>query len=454
MTLANVALTNTFDDWRTRTNQLVVLANQMTENVYTTSGNVVITNSNWNQSGGSNVSLNVANGYIRGNGFGITAIQNSNISGTLTNSQIQNNIITLASSYDGLKISNLSSDIVALGNTVYMNIVSSSSAANQRHDVLATSNAVNTVLNRVEAANSDVVSRITTVNSTVYTIGTSGNAYATAVGTSGNAYAASVGVGANAYTAIVAGAAFNKANAALANASGTVFSGSLLVAGNVTAQGNVYVRSASLVGTAQAGAIEYDGTTFYATPNTATVGMGRSAIPTTVYGSGANPAVATAGATGNTQYALFPTTNDTITLPVGTYHVTVRANLTITGSTTSSNVALNVSSGGTAVGTMSWMGGSGIIVGGATSQYAYPATSITLPLFITTASATNPRNYLVLGEGLLKITTAGTIIPSYQFPVTLVGATSNVLSSDNYMLIRSLDTQSATTFGPAGSGWT
>ena len=67
------------------------------------------------------------------------------------------------------------------------------------------------------------------------------NSYATSVGTSGNAYASSVGVGANTYTLaafnqannanITAGSAFAKANAALANTTGTVFNGEFNIGG-------------------------------------------------------------------------------------------------------------------------------------------------------------------------------------------------------------------------------
>ena len=75
---------------------------------------------------------------------------------------------------------------------------------------------------------------------TATAIGTAGNTYATAVGTSGNTFASSVGVSANTYATAVGAAgntytlaAFNRANTALQNTSGTVFSGTLPITGNV-----------------------------------------------------------------------------------------------------------------------------------------------------------------------------------------------------------------------------
>ena len=90
------------------------------------------------------------------------------------------------------------------------------------------------------SGNSYATSVGTSGNTYARSVGTSGNTYATSVGTSGNTYASSVGVGANTYATSVGTsgntytlAAFNKANNALANASGT-FSGNLLVTGDIS----------------------------------------------------------------------------------------------------------------------------------------------------------------------------------------------------------------------------
>lgn len=449
MTLSNVALTNTFDDWRTRTNQLVVLANQITENVYTTTGNVIINNIYWNQSGGSNVSLNIANGYIVGNGFGITAIQNTNISGTLTNSQLQNNRITITSNNASLVVEGLSAGSIALGNTVYMNVQASGNTANASNNILATTWGVNAVLNRVETANSTLDTRINTTNATAYSIatsvGASGNVYATSVGTSGNNFAGLMANSANALTDVGLASANAWSNTKLSNTAGVVLNGSLVTLGNVSVLGNATIRSATLTASPVAGMIEYDGTTLYGTPSTS---YGRAAIPLTLYTSGSG----TTGINGTTDYALFPAAGDTITLPIGTYLVKIRSNVSVTGSTVASPLNLNLRGGGTAVGTFTWGGVGSPITAGSANNISASATALGTVITIAPTTILNPRQYASVGEGILKITTAGTIVPSYQWSGTLTSGTTT-LFPENYMIIQTLDTQSAAAFGPAGAGW-
>lgn len=196
---------------------------------------------------------------------------------------------------------------------------------------------------------------------------------------------------------------------------------------------------------AVAGAVEYDGTTLYSTPNTS---FGRATIPATLYNSGAG----TAGITLTTDYPIFPASSDTITLPIGTYLVRMGIRVAVTGSTVSSVLNLNLRGGGTAVGTFSWRGTGSILDAGAASSFAVAATALGTVITVTAASAANPRQYIVIGEGILKVTTAGTIIPSYQYTATLTSGTT-ALVADNHMFIQSLDTQSAAAFGPSGAGW-
>lgn len=438
MALSNVALTNTFDDWRTRTNQLVTVANQVTEGFYINTGNVKIDNITWNQASGSNVSLNVSNGYIRGNGFGITAIQNSNISGTLTNSQIQNNRITITSNNAALVLEGFSAGSIALGNTVYMNVYSNNSYNNTSNASLATSFAVYNVFSIYSAANTQLRSMIASAYNQANTSPDIANTYAVVVGSSANARANVVGLSSNNFAGLMA----NSSNArSLANTSKTVFSGDLVVSGNIAAQ-NVVIKSTTLLATPIAGALEYDGTTVYGTPSTS---YGRAAIPLTIYTSGSGTSSATSG-------ALFPAAGDTITLAVGTYHITVRANVSVTGSTIPANCNLWIRGAGTAVGTLNWMGSSTISDGSFANLISIPATALTGAISVTSNTATNPRNYVFLGEGMLKITTSGTIIPTYVFAQTLTSGTT-VLPAENYMIIRTIDTQSAASAGPSGSGW-
>lgn len=83
MTIANVALSDTFDVWRTRFNQTVVISNLITEGQANTTGTLKISNPSYIS---GNVSLNVSNGVIRvgGNTFSSNAVPLISNSATLT----------------------------------------------------------------------------------------------------------------------------------------------------------------------------------------------------------------------------------------------------------------------------------------------------------------------------------------------------------------------------------
>lgn len=220
--------------------------------------------------------------------------------------------------------------------------------------------------------------------------------------------------------------------------SGTRVYGDLFVDGAVD-------LGTSILSTPVVGELEFDATTFFATPST---NFGRGTIPVANYTTGAG----TAGITGSTNFAIFPAANDTITLPIGTYFVKMRVRVAVTGSTTSGTMAINLRGAGTAVGSFSWGGTSAILDAGASNSFIVAATALGTNVVVTAASAANPRQYIALGEGILKVTTAGTIIPAYQFSATLTGGTTTLVA-DNYMTIETLDTQSAAAAGPSGSGW-
>ena len=83
MTIANVALSDTFDLWRTRFNQTVIISNLITEGQANTTGTLSISNPNYIN---GNVSLNVSNGVIcvSGNTFSSNAVPLISNSATLT----------------------------------------------------------------------------------------------------------------------------------------------------------------------------------------------------------------------------------------------------------------------------------------------------------------------------------------------------------------------------------
>ena len=195
----------------------------------------------------------------------------------------------------------------------------------------------------------------------------------------------------------------------------------------------------------ESGVIEYDGTSFFATPN---INYGRATIPTVIYNSG----IGSTGIVASTNYALFPVGNSTITLPIGTYLARLRVRVAVTGSVVSSACSFSMRGSGNAVGSFSWGGTASILDAGAASSFIIAATALGTPFTVTTTSAGNPRQYIFTGEGILKVTTQGTIIPSYSFPSTLTSGTTTLVA-DNYIILQSLDTQSAAAFGPSGVGW-
>jgi len=120
---------------------------------------------------------------------------------------------------------------------------------------------------------------------------------------------------------------------------------------------------------------------------------------------------------------LFPVANDTITLPIGTYLVETEFQVTVATSTVSATVAFNLSGGGTAVGTAAWTALSSITAGGSSNMFRIASASIATNAVVTAASAVAGRVYIVRVRGIVRITTAGTVIPSVQWSATLTSGT-------------------------------
>ena len=157
--------------------------------------------------------------------------------------------------------------------------------------------------------------------------------------------------------------------------------------------------------------------------------------------------VGTAGITGATDYAMFPAAQDTITLAIGTYRVRIVFYCIIATSTVSAQLQFSPRGAGTAVGTCS-----GICIGTTTNggnpvSYFNGGTPLGTAFNVTAASAVAGRAYATSWEGIMNVTTAGTIIPAYRLSAT---ATSGVttLNSGNHMIIeRMADTSVATAGG-------
>jgi hypothetical protein len=214
--------------------------------------------------------------------------------------------------------------------------------------------------------------------------------------------------------------------------------------GDALVDAKIKFTTGATLGTADAGAIEYDGTVATFTPSAS---LGRAVIATTVFTSGASPSTTL---TGSTNVPIFPAANDTITLPIGTYSVETGIKITVATSTVSANVAINMRGSGTAIGTVSWFATSAITGGGAATLFVPGSFSIATNSILTPVSAVAGRVYQIIAKGIMKVTTAGTIVPSVQWSSTL---TSGVLTWEptNFMTITPLATSSTTAFTGAFS---
>lgn len=209
----------------------------------------------------------------------------------------------------------------------------------------------------------------------------------------------------------------------------------------------IKINSGTIQTTAEAGTIEFDGTTLFSTPNT---NFRRGAVPLTNYSSGTGVTLGTN--TESTSANLLPAANDTITLSIGTYFIDTSFIITRgPTSVTSATARLNILGTGTAAGNFSGMSLSAPTAGSATSNFAFDAVNINVSNVLTAASATAAGVYTISLRGVLKITTSGTIVPQYSLSAAInaAGTVAKVL----YLRLQAMDTQSAAAFGPAGTGW-
>jgi hypothetical protein len=154
--------------------------------------------------------------------------------------------------------------------------------------------------------------------------------------------------------------------------------------------------------------------------------------------------VGTSGIAATTNYALFAAAGDTITLPVGTYYYTISFQATVATSTVSATMNLALRGAGTAVGTATFDGTSSITAAGAANEFQVAGTALTGAMTVTAASAVAGRVYVVRGSGILKITTAGTLIPAYQWSAALTSGVVTLVA-DNYMTITPLSSSGTST---------
>jgi hypothetical protein len=206
-------------------------------------------------------------------------------------------------------------------------------------------------------------------------------------------------------------------------------SGNVVIRGGVAATPPLRLTAGTSTTVAAAGAIEYDGTAFYAVTSTS---LGRSYITTPVFSSG----IGTSGATGATEYALFPSGNDTITLPIGTYKVSMSYTIGVTGSTDVAFTSLAMRGPGTAVGSFSGTAlSAGSLSGGLVQMFRFESIALGSSTQVSTTFDASSRVYVIEINGILRITTAGTIIPSYLFNATLNSGTVTLYSANRITIM-------------------
>jgi len=119
----------------------------------------------------------------------------------------------------------------------------------------------------------------------------------------------------------------------------------------------------------------------------------------------------------NVNYPFLNSNADTITLPVGTYRYKYQFMVTLTGSTLSSALRVSVAGNGTVVGT-EYKNTTGNAANGGNGVQYQSATPLGNMTIATSTSSLDGRVYSVQADGIIHVTTAGTLIPSFQSSVT------------------------------------
>ena len=221
---------------------------------------------------------------------------------------------------------------------------------------------------------------------------------------------------------------------------GTMNNITLTVPAGSTSIAPIRLTSGTNLSVVTAGAMEYDGTviTFTSNTNIGRVPLLQGAYTSGISGSNGVTVVA------STNYAIFPTANDTITLPVGSYKIELNFRVD-TNAAVSNALLFSILGAGNATCTFN---GSAMT----TNTTSLPTT--TSSAWITsqtgaliTASVATAAQRIVAIRGILRVTVSGTIIPSVQFN----GAAGTMtFFADNYMMITPLTTVASTA---STGGW-
>jgi hypothetical protein len=244
MTISVVSVLNTFLEWMTRTNQIIVEINKWTEGEAVSTGNVTITN----VSGGpGTVALNVANGHVKANVDGVWDIPGANLKiGSVRNHALGNNGIQIivATGLEG-------SGSVNLGSSITITPQLSLSVANISQTALAVANTVNTVHDIALTANGTAIygaEQANLLNTFTKTIFTATNVAYSAANTASDRANTARGDANAAFNQ--ANTAYNRANVAYDHANAAYAQAN---SANITAQGAFLQANTACTQSNQAG---------------------------------------------------------------------------------------------------------------------------------------------------------------------------------------------------------
>lgn len=194
------------------------------------------------------------------------------------------------------------------------------------------------------------------------------------------------------------------------------------------------LASGTLTTTAQAGAVEYDGTAFYASIAAST----RGALPAEQL------VVLSSTNTLTSQTAAQPLfdggggpTNGAVTLPVGSYQFECLYSLT---AMSTSSGSFGFALGGTATFTQSWVS---LAVKAAQATATSPQMTFGTAANTTLATATTSATGEAWIKGIIRVTVAGTVIPQ----VSLTVAATAVVGTNSYFKISSVGNATVASLG-------
>jgi len=217
------------------------------------------------------------------------------------------------------------------------------------------------------------------------------------------------------------GSATANQNIATNQTSGNLTIGGASATGSTTLNGNVKLATKSSLPTASAGLVEYDGLAFYNSIAASTRGV----MPSEQYVILDTPYTLISQTAA--QKLFNASTNGAVTLPIGTYQFECLFSLTSL-SITSSSFGFALVTGTAVIGSQGW-----VSLAGKPLNFATPAQSATYNTSANTSltvAGVGANGYAFI-RGTIKITTAGTIIPS----VSLGIASAAVVGANSYFKI-------------------